>query len=24
VPEILGRPALTFAAWARDHAADFR
>jgi uncharacterized protein YbjT (DUF2867 family) len=24
VPEILGRSALTFAAWARDHAADFR
>jgi uncharacterized protein YbjT (DUF2867 family) len=24
VPEILGRPALTLAAWARDHAADFR
>ena len=24
VPEILGRPALTFDAWARDHAADFR
>jgi len=24
VPEVLGRPALTFAAWARDHAADFR
>jgi len=24
VPEILGRPALTFAEWARDHAADFR
>ena len=24
VPEILGRPALTVAAWARDHAADFR
>jgi uncharacterized protein YbjT (DUF2867 family) len=24
VPAILGRPALTFAAWARDHAADFR
>jgi uncharacterized protein YbjT (DUF2867 family) len=24
VPDILGRPALTFAAWARDHAADFR
>lgn len=24
VPEILGRPALTFAAWARDHTADFR
>jgi uncharacterized protein YbjT (DUF2867 family) len=24
VPQILGRPALTFAAWARDHAADFR
>jgi len=23
VPEILGRPALTFAEWARDHAADF-
>ena len=24
VPQILGRPALTFAEWARDHAADFR
>jgi uncharacterized protein YbjT (DUF2867 family) len=24
VPEVLGRPALTFAEWARDHAADFR
>lgn len=24
VPEILGRPALTFAEWARDHAVDFR
>jgi uncharacterized protein YbjT (DUF2867 family) len=24
VPEVLGRPALTFAAWARDHAGDFR
>ena len=24
VPEILGRPPLTFAEWARDHAADFR
>ena len=24
VPEILGRPALTYAEWARDHAADFR
>jgi len=24
VPELLGRPALTFAEWARDHAADFR
>jgi uncharacterized protein YbjT (DUF2867 family) len=24
VPRILGRPALTFAAWARDHVADFR
>jgi len=24
VPEILRRPALTFAEWARDHAADFR
>jgi hypothetical protein len=23
VPEILGRPALAFAEWARDHAADF-
>jgi uncharacterized protein YbjT (DUF2867 family) len=24
VPELLGRPALTFAAWAHDHADDFR
>jgi uncharacterized protein YbjT (DUF2867 family) len=24
VPGLLGRPALTFAEWARDHAADFR
>lgn len=24
VPEMLGRPALTFAEWARDHATDFR
>lgn len=24
VPEVLGRPALTFAEWARDHAEDFR
>jgi uncharacterized protein YbjT (DUF2867 family) len=24
VPEVLGRPPLTFAEWARDHAADFR
>lgn len=24
VPGLLGRPALTFADWARDHAADFR
>lgn len=24
VPELLGRPALTFAEWARDHAPDFR
>lgn len=24
VPEILGRPALTFAEWARDHSADYR
>ncbi|MGA5300996.1 SDR family oxidoreductase [Nucisporomicrobium flavum] len=24
VPELLGRPALTFAEWARDHADDFR
>lgn len=24
VPKILGRPALTFAEWARDHAEDFR
>ena len=24
VPELLGRPALTFAAWAREHADDFR
>ena len=24
VPELLGRPTLTFAEWARDHAADFR
>ena len=24
VPELLGRPALTFADWARDHATDFR
>jgi hypothetical protein len=24
VPQIPGRPALTFAEWARDHAADFR
>ena len=24
VPTVLGRPALTFGAWARDHAADFR
>jgi uncharacterized protein YbjT (DUF2867 family) len=24
VPELLGRPVLTFAEWARDHAADFR
>jgi hypothetical protein len=24
VPELLGRPALTFAQWARDHADDFR
>ena len=24
VPEVLGRPALTFVEWARDHAADFR
>jgi uncharacterized protein YbjT (DUF2867 family) len=24
VPELLGRPPLTFAEWARDHAADFR
>jgi hypothetical protein len=24
VPEILGRPPLTFAEWARDHAADLR
>ncbi|HEX3593137.1 MAG TPA: NAD(P)H-binding protein [Pseudonocardiaceae bacterium] len=24
VPDVLGRPALTFAEWARDHAADFR
>jgi uncharacterized protein YbjT (DUF2867 family) len=24
VPEVLGRPALSFAEWARDHAADFR
>ncbi|MGH3158398.1 MAG: hypothetical protein ACRDNF_17745 [Streptosporangiaceae bacterium] len=24
VPEVLGRHALTFAEWARDHAADFR
>ena len=24
VPELLGRPALTFAEWARDHAEDFR
>jgi uncharacterized protein YbjT (DUF2867 family) len=24
VPEVLGRPALSFAEWARDHAGDFR
>jgi uncharacterized protein YbjT (DUF2867 family) len=24
VPEVLGRPALTFAEWARDHADDYR
>ena len=24
VPQLLGRPALTFAAWAREHADDFR
>ena len=24
VPEVLGRPPLTFAEWARDHAGDFR
>jgi uncharacterized protein YbjT (DUF2867 family) len=24
VPEVLGRPALTFAEWAHDHAGDFR
>lgn len=24
VPEVLGRPALTFAEWTRDHPADFR
>ena len=24
VPAVLGRPALTFAEWTRDHAADFR
>ncbi len=24
VPELLGRPALSFAEWAKDHAADFR
>lgn len=24
VPEVVGRPALTFAEWARDHVADFR
>lgn len=24
VPAVLGRPALTFDAWSRDHVADFR
>ena len=24
VPELLGRPALSFADWATEHAADFR
>jgi hypothetical protein len=24
VPQVLDRPPLTFAEWARDHAADFR